>query len=95
MTSLEMFLVKNLPLSCHATYTVVQNKKGASIVGGLAVCDACDQTVAVVRGLGCDHRALEALALRFNFEQPPLEALEEQIAQSLGSAAAGRTVILN
>ncbi|MDF3003570.1 MAG: hypothetical protein K0S22_42 [Oscillospiraceae bacterium] len=93
MTPLELFLVKNLPLTYHVTFTVVRNEKGASIVGGLAACDACDQVVAVVCDLDCDHRELEALALRFNFEQPPLEALEEKIAQSLGTTGAGRKVI--
>ena len=87
MTPLELFLVKNLPLTYHVTFTVVKNEKGASIVGGLAACDACDQVVALVSDLHCDHRALEALALRFNCEQPPLEALEERIAQTLGSDA--------
>lgn len=83
MTPLELYLVKNLPMTYHATFTVVKNEKGASILGGIAVCDACDQVVSVVGDLDCDHRALEAMALRFNCEQPPLEALEKRILQLL------------
>lgn len=92
MTPLELFLVKNLPLIYHATFTLVQDAGGASIVGGLAVCDACDQVVAVVSELNCDHRTLEALALRFNCEQPPLDTLEEKIAQALGDGAGHKLI---
>lgn len=92
MTPLELFLVKNMPLTYHATFTVVQNAEGASIVGGLAVCDACDQVVAVVSELDCDHRTLEALALRFNCEQPPLDALGENIARALGGGAGHKVI---
>ncbi|GEM_PF-6342589 len=92
MTPLELFLVKNLPLTYHVTFTVVRNAKGASIVGGLAACDACDQVVAMVSELDCDHRALEALALRLNCEQPPLETLEENIAQTLGQHAGHKVI---
>lgn len=93
MTPLELFLVKNLPRTYHVTFTVVRNEKGASIVGGLAACDGCNQVVAVVRGLDCDHRVLESLALRLNFEQPPLEKLEERIVQALGTVGAEPKVI--
>lgn len=93
MTPLELFLVKNIPLSYHVTFTVVRNEKGASIVGGIAACDACDQVVALVCDLNCDHQELESLALRFNYEQPPLEELEDKIVQALGKENTGRKVI--
>lgn len=93
MTPIELYLIKNIPLSYHATFTVIRGETGAAIVGGIAACDACDQVVAVVRGLDCDHRALEALALRFNYEQPPLEELEERIVQALGMGSVECKVI--
>lgn len=93
MTPIELFLVKNVPLTYHVTFTVVRNERGATIVGGIAACDACDQVVAVVCDLECDHRELEALALRFNCEQPPLENLEDKIVEALGRENTGRKVI--
>ena len=84
MTPLELYLLENIPLTYHATFTVIKDGETAAIIGGIAACDACDQVVAMVDGLNCDHRTLEMLVSRFNCEQPPIAELEERIALELG-----------